>query len=281
VYPLGTTAVPTPTDPVEGRFRITPTTADQSQPSIATDKPAGQPTTSVGSGDTITVTGSNFTAIAGTKVTLGLTRSGFSSIPLGDTTTTSSGTFSKTFVIPSIPTGEYLLVAMNDYGITATCPFGVTIFYVGAYVNGVPTTTDLKTGMEVLIKGLGFDIFGSSFYTANITIDGQILHNGQNVDHSVVTTNGLSTTIGVDGSILAPGTYTLAINAYVNRAASGNTPAISGPLYAETKITVSEAALLEVKPAATIPRDSTITVTGNLNSREFYHYKLSANPKAL
>ncbi|MCL1978112.1 MAG: hypothetical protein FWG55_08465 [Candidatus Bathyarchaeota archaeon] len=239
-------------------FILTSGTTGQAR--VSTDKIAGQPTTNAGPGDTITITGTNFAQVAGTNVTLKLVKSGQADVVLENATTTSTGTFSSTFTIPGINTGEYTLVARDEYGVTAQVPFGVTILYVGAYVNGIPVTNNLKTGMDALIKGLGFEVFGG-YYTANITIDGQILRNGRNVDSSVVTTNGLPAVIGVDGSTLAPGTYTLAIRALVNRPSSAGLP-ITGELYVETQITVTESASVAVKPAATAQRDSYINVTG-------------------
>ena len=225
-----------------------------SSAAVSTDLIAGQPTTNAGPGDTITITGRNFAATAGTNVTLTLKRSGSPDIFLGNATTGSDGRFTYVFTVPRINTVEYTLEAKDEYDITATCPFVVTLLYVGVYENNIPVTYDLKTGMEITIKGMGFNLFGDNAYSANVTLNGQLV-GGQNLDNNAVTSTGVKAIIGVAGSTLEPGTYTVGITAYVDRLD------IKGYMYAETEITVSEVADVIVTPKIAA-RGTEIVVNG-------------------
>ena len=242
----------------EASFRI----SNNANGHITVSPIAGYPTTPAGPGDLITVTGSNFATIAGTKVTLTLTQTGAPSYHLGEVTTNSDGTFTAEFIVPTSGTGEYNVTAMDAYGITGSAPFGVSILSVGLYddVTAAPITYDVTTGMNTTIKGTGFNVFGDSYYTANITIDGKIIPNGQNVGHQYVN-GGISAIIGAVGSTMEPGTYTVGITAYVHRLGGGGQPAVIGYIRAETKMTVSKTAEVTVSPQIA-PRNSTVLVEG-------------------
>ncbi|MDR2699576.1 MAG: hypothetical protein LBC12_01990 [Nitrososphaerota archaeon] len=225
----------------EGEFRIT----SRGVAYVTPDVRAGQPTTATGQGSLISVTGGNF--VPGTTVNLTLVQ-GSTVISVGSTMTTSgSGEFVGNFIIPGIGTGTYSLVATGEFGITATyLNFGVSILFVGVYDGNIPITTSVPTGTTVTIKGLGFDIFTNT-YTANVSIGDQIIH--RNVGHTAITTTGVTAVVGVDGSTLTPGTYTITITT-------------SEGLSASTSITVSSVATVTVTPK-TSARDSQVNITGS------------------
>ena len=227
-----------------GEFRITSRGVASVTPSVR----AGQPTTSTGIGSLIAVTGRNF--VPNTTVNLTLV-TGSTVVAVGSTMTTSSnGEFSGDFIIPGVNTGTYTLVATGEYGVVAEyANFGVTILYVGVYdkTSGVevPITTGVPTGTTVTIKGLGFNIFTTT-YRANVSIGGQVIRT--NLNHASVMTNGFDVVIGVDGSTQTAGTYTITIET-------------DEGLSASTTITVSAVATVTVNPK-TAPRDSQVNITG-------------------
>jgi hypothetical protein len=194
-----------------------------------------------------------------------LTQAGAPSYPLGKTTTNSDGTFSAEFIVPPRGTGEYNVTASDAYGIESFAPFGISILTAGLYdkTTNALITYDFTTGMKTSIKGTGFDVFGSSYYTANITIDGKILPGGQNVGHGIVN-GGLDAVIGAVGSTMVPGTYVVGITAYVNRPANAlasGSPAVTGYIFAEVEITVTKVATVTAAPEVA-PRNSTVLVEG-------------------
>jgi methyl-accepting chemotaxis protein len=124
----GTTSGPT------GGFKVTGTTEIDVSPISA------QP------GTTVTITGSGFTSIAGTKVTVdfGLLSS------VATITTDASGNFTGTFAVPNLPTGEYTIVAEDENGQIASFDFKIAI----TLVNLSPTSG--PTGTKVTVTGYGF-----------------------------------------------------------------------------------------------------------------------------
>jgi hypothetical protein len=228
-----------------GEFKIT----QYGLASVIPDVRAGEPTTSTGIGSLIKVSGNYF--VPGTTVNLTLVSSTGTIVAVGSTMTTSStGAFSGDFIIPGITTGLYKLIATGEYGITAVYDdFGVTILYVGVYskTSGVeiPITTSVPTGTTVTIKGLGFNIFTTT-YRANISIGDQVIRTG--LTHTDVMTNGVDIVLGVDGSTLESGTYKITITT-------------NEGLSASTTITVSAVAQVTVTPK-TSPRDSQLNITG-------------------
>jgi len=128
-----------------GSFKVTGTTG------ITLTPTSGQP------GTTITVVGVNFTAIAGTVVTLK-----FDVLTLGTFTTDASGGFSGTFTVPSLPTTTYTVNATDANSLTKLVNFAIAI----TLLNLSPTSG--PTGTVITVTGFGFGATGGT--TANVTI---------------------------------------------------------------------------------------------------------------
>lgn len=113
-----------------------------SAPSIEVSPKVGAP------GATISVSGNNFTQIAGTGVTVNLTTT-----PhwiLGTTTTLADGSFSMTFIVPGAAFQTYQVVATDDYGLSASDNFKIGIIAFSISPTSGPV------GTEVSLTGIGF-----------------------------------------------------------------------------------------------------------------------------
>ncbi len=153
--------------------------------------------TSGAPGNTIAITGSNFTAIAGTSVAVR-----FATLPLLTLTTDAAGGISGTFSVPSLPTTGYTIVATDANGLTASTPFAIAITYVTV------TPTAGPTGSSVLVTAYGF----SAGSTANVTLGTKVLGTTSTVPTYNVAVDTLQTT-GISFVVpqLAVGSYTVTV----------------------------------------------------------------------
>ena len=140
-------------------FEVTGTTSIEISPL------AGAP------GDTITITGENFTAMSGVKVTVDFgTLAGYAT-----TTTDENGTFTLAITIPDIPVGKYDIKATDDYGLTDTyADFRVAITTLTILPSSGPS------GSKVHIVGGGF----TETTAFNVTIDGKLMVGGEDTTDS-------------------------------------------------------------------------------------------------
>jgi hypothetical protein len=189
---------------------------------------------------TITVTGTNFAQVSGTKVQLML-----GVYAAGEYNVNTNGGFTATFTVPAgVPVGGHTLRADDTSGLYASTDFGVASPVAQAIPN-----TGIETGQTINVKGYGFDVFGNAApYTVNvvnITINGIRVYNG---GYSAL---GTLSTAGID--VIVP---TLPVGEYTVRISTN----VSG-LYAETKITIKETTILTVNPSSTI-RDTTVDIFG-------------------
>jgi prefoldin subunit 5 len=159
--------------------------------SITVTPTSGQP------GATIAITGSNFTAIAGTSVAIQ-----FATLPLMTLTTDAVGSISGTFAVPSLPTTAYTITATDTNGLTASKNFTIAITYVTV------TPTSGVTGSSMLVTAYGFTAGG----TANATLGTKILGTTSTVPTYNVAVNTLQAT-GISFVVpqLAQGSYTLTV----------------------------------------------------------------------
>ena len=205
-------------------------------PSVTTNPVSGSPYTS----DVITVTGRNFTAIAGTNITI--TLDGY---PVTTTRTASDGSFTATFTVPQIDTKSYTLEAKEDNkinnglnnGLVATVKFGIAATSVAV----LPSSTNLAAGAPMTIRGFGFGTLGTD-YRANITIGDLLV--ARNVGHTIVD-GGFNTVV----PSLAAGTYDVKI-------------VTDSGLSAKTTMTITKATTVVLDPALTT-RGSTVNITGS------------------
>jgi hypothetical protein len=206
-------------DPAMATIDVTGTTA------ITVDPISGPPDTVVG------ISGENFTAIAGSQVTVTL-----HGIEVGTFTVDANGAFSGSFVVPSLPTGTHQLVAEDEYGLTATTNFKIAVTLLTA-----SPSNNVATGATITVRGYGFD----GTY-ANITL-GDILV-AKNVAVSTLTSTGSTFIL----KTVPAGEYTVKV-------------VDDNGLSAQTTITVTKVTTVTVTPASA-PKSSTITITG-LNFR--------------
>jgi len=113
-------------------------------------------------GASITVTGSNYTQIAGQGVEI--TIDGF--VPVhGTGVTLSDGTFEATFTVPAYAFGNYDVVATDDSDLSAMDDFKIGILAL------ILTPTSGSSGLLVSVTGVGFAAGG----TYNATLDGNLV----------------------------------------------------------------------------------------------------------
>ena len=120
-------------------------------------------------GNTISITGENFTAKADTEVTV--TFNTTPPTPVGTFKTTSTGEFSGTFNVPAVPDATYTVNATDANGLTANTTFVVGLVYAAL------SKTEGPTGSNVTATGRGFTV-GT---TVNGTLDDKLLFSGVSV----------------------------------------------------------------------------------------------------
>jgi len=163
-------------------FEVTGTT------SIKVSPLAGAP------GDTITITGKNFAAKSGVKVTIDFgTLAGYAT-----TTTDENGTFTLAITIPDIPVGKYDIKATDEYGLTDTqSDFRVAITTLTILPSSGPS------GSKVHVVGGGF----TENTDFNVTINGKLMVNGKNKTDG----NGNLDIYVYVPTVDAVGTYTITV----------------------------------------------------------------------
>ncbi len=148
--------------PADEEFEIT------GIPEIEVDPTYGAP------GATITVTGSNFTQIAGTLVTLELWTAG-TTTKISDLTTVdtdSDGTFTTTFISPAVDFTTYDVGAVDEELLDTTDTFKVGL--IALIINPVSG----EAGTEMGLTGIGFEngdynvTFGDELYEDYGTVSG-------------------------------------------------------------------------------------------------------------
>lgn len=200
-----------------GGFRVTGTTE------ITLTPTSGQP------GATITVVGVNFTAVAGTAVTLK-----FNVLTVGTFTTDVSGGFSGTFTVPSLPTTTYTVAATDANSLTASKSFAVAI----TLLNISPTSG--PTGTVITVTGFGFG--ATTGTTANVTIGATKLGPDVTVAALIAGTTFIVPTLPV-------GAYTV-------------TATDDAGLTASVTFTVTATTAIAVTPS-TAPLGSPVTITAS------------------
>jgi len=138
-------------------------------------------------GTGIVVTGTNFTQIAGTEVT----------VVLNTTTVTADtnadGTWTATVVAPATEFKTHDMTATDEYDVTATTPFKVGL--IAMLIN--PTSG--PTGTNVSLTGIGF-----TTGTYNMTFDDDLLIEDGDVTAEQISDNFIVPTVD-------PGTYSVSV----------------------------------------------------------------------
>jgi uncharacterized protein YoxC len=104
--------------------------------------------------ESISISGGNFTQIAGKDVELVL-----GGTPVGTLTTLSDGSFSGTFSVPAIAYGVHEMLANDSYTVMGTKNFRVGVMVV------VPVPTSGPSGKYTTLTGTGFEIGGPYNFT--------------------------------------------------------------------------------------------------------------------
>ncbi len=196
-------------------FKVTGTTAIQVVPT------SGQP------GAAINILGYNFTAIAGTSVTVL-----FATLPVATLATDATGFVNGTFVVPSLPTAGYTITATDAKSLTASTTFTIAI----TYLSVAPTSG--AAGTLVTLTGYGFTT-GS---TVNVTMASKLMKINIPVAELVAGTTFLVPTLAV-------GTYTI-------------TAVDSAGLTASTTYQVTKTTELILNPS-TSPSGTTVNLAAN------------------
>jgi hypothetical protein len=138
-------------------------------PGITVNPIAGPP------GRNVTLTGVNFTAIAGTAVNIRFGTTVQGTVQVATFTTNSSGGFSGAFFVPTLPTSPpiYYINATDSYGLSATTTF--TIALLAFFLS--PTSG--ATGSMVNLTAFGLGTTGG--LTFNVTIGGAVLTPSSNL----------------------------------------------------------------------------------------------------
>ncbi|XHH08699.1 MAG: hypothetical protein ACFCUE_14190 [Candidatus Bathyarchaeia archaeon] len=177
-------------------------------------------------GNTVQISGENFTAVAGTEVDVV-----FGTLPVGTFTVDEKGAFEGSIEIPSLPSNTYDIVAEDENGLTATVEFKVAVTMLTA-----TPSSNVATGINLAIRGYGFD----GDY-ANVTIGNLLVAENIPVDD-------LNDGITIVLPTIPTGTYTVeAID--------------DGGLSAQTTITVTKTTTVTMSPASA-PRSAEVTITG-------------------
>ncbi len=142
-------------------------------------------------GSTITITGSHFTQIAGTKVTI--TMNTIPKVTLVVVDTDADGSFKTTFVCPPVDFQTYTITATDEYFIEADDAFKVGL--IALIIN--PTFGEART--RIVISGIGF---APGFYNLKF---GDILYE----DHGTVVNEAISDIFYVPNVL--PGIYDVTV----------------------------------------------------------------------
>ncbi len=124
-------------------------------------------------GATITVTGSNFTQIAGTEVTITLDSSPVSSLVTAETE--ADGTFTATFTSPAVAFETYTVTAVDEYSIDEDDAYKVGL--IALIINPISG----ESGTRIAMTGIGFTAglynvtFGDDLYEDFGTVVGEAL----------------------------------------------------------------------------------------------------------
>lgn len=161
------------------QFNVTKTTVVTVAPT------SGQPN------EAITVSGTGFTQIEGTVVTVK-----FAALTVGTFATDATGAFSGIINVPNLPTGTgYSITATDAKDLTATTTFAIAITLLTI------TPTSGATGVQVTVTGYGF----TSGELANVTLGSKIML--QNI-----TVASLATGVTFVIPTLPVGAYTVTAN---------------------------------------------------------------------
>jgi phosphoribosylformylglycinamidine (FGAM) synthase PurS component len=180
--------------------------------------------------------------------------------PDSSITSTSTGTFSGSFVIPELPAGTYTLKASSSTNITATATFTVTH---KASLND----DEGKAGDQVVVTGTGF----KANTNVSVTFDGTAV----NPDGAKTDANG-SFSFSITVPVVAEGTHNVAISvgtASVTKAFTTDmnmtiTPE-SGKVGTEVNVTASgfaPSSNADIYFGATKVKTATTTAEGGLNT---------------
>ncbi len=200
--------------------------------------------TSAAPGASINLSGVNFTAQAGTVVTIkfGLLD------PYATFTTDANGAFSGILNVPYVTTGDYNIVATDANGLTYT----ITAFKVAITSLSVTPST-APSGTLVTVNGYGF---GAS-KTFNVTFAGVLVATGT---VSATTPTVLTATFIIP--TINPNTYSI-------------TAMDADGLTATTEFTVNATSTLTVNPS-TSPKNIAVTITatnfGDASTLTFFIY---------
>jgi len=183
-------------------------------------------------GGTITVAGENYTMVSGKKVLLYLDQT-----KIGEATTTSSGTFSKTVTVPAVASGTYRLYAeMADYNLNGTKKFRVGMMIV------ILSPDSGATGEQVTLTATGFTADG----TYNVTIGGESINEV-----------GASDTVGSDGTISVVLTVpTLPVGVHTVEVLD-----IDEDITVTTEFEVTDTATITLDPS-TVPNEFMVIIDG-------------------
>lgn len=223
-------------------------------------------------GATITLTGANFTQIAGTEILLTLSTTP-TATPLGEIVETNAdGTFETTFTSPAVTFANYDVLAADAlYGVNATDPFKVGM--IALIIN--PTSGG--SGTDVGITGVGFaegdfnmtfgeelfeypngvgsdEIIADNFYVPNVD-PGTYYVTVVDEDENELTVTFVvteSTTASVD-PVVAPNLYNVSIsgNNFADKAAG----ALTFDLYNSTDSWEDINVLQDPSPSAAVTDD--------------------------
>jgi prefoldin subunit 5 len=182
--------------------------------------------TSAAPSSPITITGSNFTAIAGKAVTISFSTFTYTFA------TNSSGGFSATLTTPGLPPGSYEIKAIDANGLNAT----IASYQLAITLLSVTPSTG-PTGSVVSVTGYGFTA-GNTF---NVTMGTYLMTTGT-VGASTATTNFAIPT-------MPAGTYTVTL-----------TEDVTG-LTASTTFTVNATSTLAVNPTTAPANVPGVTLT--------------------
>ena len=181
-------------------------------------------------GSVITIAGANFTAIAGTAVTV--TFSTFGTV--ATLSTNATGGFSGTFTVPIPTTSGYTVTATDANGLTANKPFTIAVTFLAISPVKDPT------GTTATVTSYGFTTSGGK---ANVTIGTQR-----------VITKIADATLNGGTTFIVP---TLPVGIY-------NVTALDdGGLTASTTYEVNATTALTITPSSAPPGTTGVTIQAN------------------
>ncbi len=216
-----------------GGFRVTGNSAITASP------------TSAAPGGSVTLTGSNFTAIAGTSVTVRFGATSAGTFVVATFATNSTGGFSGVVTVPNLPTGSYILNATDAYALNATTPF--TLAITALFLS--PTSG--ITGSVVSLTGFGFGLTGAT--TFNVTMGGRLM--------TTAPDNSVASLVAGSAAFVVPtmptGIYTIVVTD-----ANGLTASATYTVTATSKIVITPS-------TAPLGVQVTITSTGFNESAAF------------